>query len=240
VVEILVVIVASTVFLSTVLCASVQIFIFGLLFSWHTVHSLNLSNVSEFQKKDGGASSSVEKETTGKVSDNDAGTEANNKKNSTAGTAKLSQEGRDTSTEITADGGVEGDGDLEQDLESGMDDKLWADVDKDLGELLREVEPGNKSSDEDDDSRAEGGRYDRFRYSEKGSTVTADPSSEGDASKAAAEADETTEKSAAGKDTQEVTNAKSTGEDKLAVSDVPAAAAAAAATVATAATDVSN
>ncbi|XP_049833154.1 uncharacterized protein LOC126275441 isoform X1 [Schistocerca gregaria] len=65
--------------------------------------------------------------------------------------------------------------DLDQDLEAGMDDKLWADVDKDLGDLLREVEPGNKSSDEDEDSRAEGGRYDRFRYSEKGN-ATANPS----------------------------------------------------------------
>lgn len=148
----------------------------------------------------------------------------------------MSQEGRDTPMETTADAGGEGDGDLDQDLESGMDDKLWADVDKDLGELLREVEPGNKSSDEDDDSRAEGGRYDRFRYSEKGSTVNTDPSSEGDVSKAAAEADETVEKSDAGKDKQEVTNAKLPGEDKLAVNDVPAAGAAAAAGT----TDASN
>lgn len=203
---------------------------------WHAKHSLNLFHVFVFQKKDDGASSSVEKETTGKASNDDAGTEASNKKTITDGTAKLSQEGRDTSTETTADGGGEGDGDLDPDLESGMDDKLWADVDKDLGELLREVEPGNKSSDEDDDSRAEGGRYDRFRYSEKGSTVTADPSSEGDASKAAAEADETAEKSDAGKDTKEVKNAKSPGEDKLAGNDVPAAGGAAAAGTA----DVSN
>jgi hypothetical protein len=124
------------------------------------------------------------------------------------------QEGHDTSTETTADGGAEGDGDLDQDLESGMDDKLWADVDKDLGELLREVEPGNKSSDEDDDSRAEGGRYDRFRYSEKGSTVTADPTSEGEANKAAAEVDEMVTNSDAGKGTKEVANAKSPGDDK--------------------------
>jgi len=198
--------------------------------------NLEVKPEGEVEKKDDGASSSVEKETTGKASDNGAGTEAINKKNSTDGTAKLSQEGRDTSMETTADGGGEGDGDLDQDLESGMDDKLWADVDKDLGELLREVEPGNKSSDEDDDSRAEGGRYDRFRYSEKGSTVTADPSSEGDVSKAAAEADETVEKSDAGKDKQEVTNAKLPGEDKLAVNDVPAAGAVAAAGT----TDASN
>lgn len=197
--------------------------------------SLEVKPEGEVEKKDDGACSSVEKETTGKASDNGTGTEAINK-NNTDGTAKLSQEGRDTPMETTADGGGEGDGDLDQDLESGMDDKLWADVDKDLGELLREVEPGNKSSDEDDDSRAEGGRYDRFRYSEKGSTVNTDPSSEGDVSKVAAEADETVEKSDAGKDKQEVTNAKLPGEDKLAVNDVPAAGAAAAAGT----TDASN
>lgn len=64
--------------------------------------------------------------------------------------------------------------DGEHEGESGVDDKLWADVDKDLGELLREVEPtdGNKSSDEDEDSRAEGGRYDRFRAAkEEGDVV---------------------------------------------------------------------
>jgi hypothetical protein len=135
------------------------------------------------------------------------------------------QEGHDTS-ETTADGGAEGDGDLDQDLESGMDDKLWADVDKDLGELLREVvEPGNKSSDDDDESRAEGGRYDRFRYSEKGSTTTAEPSSEGDVNKAAAEAGGTVTKSDTGKGTKEVENAKSPAEDKKqAVNDAAAAA----------------
>lgn len=38
------------------------------------------------------------------------------------------------------------------DEEDAVDDKLWADVDKDLGDILREVEP-NKSSDDEDDSR---------------------------------------------------------------------------------------
>lgn len=38
------------------------------------------------------------------------------------------------------------------------DDKMWADVDKDLGDILAEE---NKSSDEDDDSHATGERYDR-------------------------------------------------------------------------------
>lgn len=180
---------------------------------------------SQDEKKDDDASISNEKEAAGKVSVNDD-TEASTKKNGTEGMAKLSQQGHETSTETTADGGAEGDGDLDQDLESGMDDKLWADVDKDLGELLREVEPGNKSSDEDDDSHAEGGRYDRFRYSEKGSTATADPHTEGDSNKAATEADEIVTKSDTGKGAKEAANAKSPGEDKKqAVNDIPAAAA---------------
>lgn len=47
------------------------------------------------------------------------------------------------------------------DDEDGGDDKLWADVDKDLGDILAEAESGNKSSDEDEDSHADGERYDR-------------------------------------------------------------------------------
>ncbi|XP_073958499.1 uncharacterized protein [Choristoneura fumiferana] len=44
------------------------------------------------------------------------------------------------------------------------EDKLWADVDKDIGELLREVDPqGNEGSDDDEDL----GRYDKFRKSDK-------------------------------------------------------------------------
>ncbi|XP_024947199.1 zinc finger protein on ecdysone puffs isoform X3 [Cephus cinctus] len=39
-------------------------------------------------------------------------------------------------------------------------DKLWDDVDKDLGVILRETEPGTKSSDDEDS------RYDRFRNSD--------------------------------------------------------------------------
>uniref|UniRef100_A0A6M2DTG6 Uncharacterized protein n=1 Tax=Xenopsylla cheopis TaxID=163159 RepID=A0A6M2DTG6_XENCH len=45
-------------------------------------------------------------------------------------------------------------------------DKLWEDVDKDLGDILREVEP-TKSSDDEDDSRTTNVRYDRFRYTDK-------------------------------------------------------------------------
>ncbi|KAG6440573.1 zinc finger protein on ecdysone puffs isoform X2 [Manduca sexta] len=47
---------------------------------------------------------------------------------------------------------------------SGSEDKLWADVDKDIGELLREVDTqGNEGSDDEDDLD----RYDKFRKSEK-------------------------------------------------------------------------
>lgn len=48
------------------------------------------------------------------------------------------------------------------------DDKMWEDVDKDLGELLLEVGPSANNDDEDDeDSRLNSERYDRFRNSEK-------------------------------------------------------------------------
>ncbi|KAJ8912951.1 hypothetical protein NQ315_000006 [Exocentrus adspersus] len=53
------------------------------------------------------------------------------------------------------------------DDEEARDDKLWADVDKDLGDILAEAESGNKSSDEDEDSHVNGERYDRFKLSEK-------------------------------------------------------------------------
>ncbi|KAG8307132.1 hypothetical protein J6590_030065 [Homalodisca vitripennis] len=57
--------------------------------------------------------------------------------------------------------------------EPGMDDKTWTEVSKELGVLLMEVEePGNKSSDDEEDSRAAGRRYDRFKHSEKGKTET--------------------------------------------------------------------
>lgn len=61
-------------------------------------------------------------------------------------------------------------GNEDAETESGMDDKVWSEVSKDLGDLLREVdteETGNKSSDDDDDSRTTGRRYDRFKHSEK-------------------------------------------------------------------------
>ncbi|GBP60788.1 hypothetical protein EVAR_41127_1 [Eumeta japonica] len=50
------------------------------------------------------------------------------------------------------------------DTSGGGQDKLWADVDKDIGEFLREVDPqGNDASDDEEDL----GRYDKFRKSDK-------------------------------------------------------------------------
>ncbi|KAI4471269.1 zinc-finger of c2h2 type [Holotrichia oblita] len=52
--------------------------------------------------------------------------------------------------------------------DDGGEEKLWADVDKDLGDILAEAGSGNKSSDEDEeDSAAAGERFDRFKLSEK-------------------------------------------------------------------------
>ncbi|CAH0724838.1 unnamed protein product, partial [Brenthis ino] len=64
---------------------------------------------------------------------------------------------------------------------SGSEDKLWADVDKDIGELLREVDPqGNEASDDEEDL----GRYDKFRKSDKkskpGDDEEANPKTEED------------------------------------------------------------
>ncbi|XP_053617165.1 zinc finger protein on ecdysone puffs-like isoform X2 [Plodia interpunctella] len=56
---------------------------------------------------------------------------------------------------------------------SGNEDKLWADVDKDIGELLREVDPQtNEGSDDDDDLD----RYEKFRKSDKKTKVGEDES----------------------------------------------------------------
>ncbi|KAJ9597082.1 hypothetical protein L9F63_027028 [Diploptera punctata] len=164
------------------------------------------SKSDEQNEKKDDAASSQENDTRKESAEGD--NEASNKKN-----VNGAKEG-DASADNAGDGAGEGDGDMDQDLESGMDDKLWADVDKDLGELLREVEPGNKSSDEDDDSRAEGGRYDRFRYSEKGSSANADPPSEGDNVKTVAEADEGVPKSDAPKSTKETADGKPASEEK--------------------------
>ncbi|CAG9862078.1 unnamed protein product [Phyllotreta striolata] len=58
--------------------------------------------------------------------------------------------------------------DKTKDEEEAKDDKLWADVDKDLGDILAEAESGIKSSDEDEDSHVNGERYDRFKLSKNG------------------------------------------------------------------------
>lgn len=50
-------------------------------------------------------------------------------------------------------------------------DKLWDDVDKDLGDILREVEPGKSSDDEDT-------RYDRFKNTDKKAQHNKDKNSE--------------------------------------------------------------
>lgn len=42
----------------------------------------------------------------------------------------------------------------------GEDDKMWADVDKDLGDLLKDVNPENGNADEEDeDSHLNAERY---------------------------------------------------------------------------------
>ncbi|CAH0546536.1 unnamed protein product [Brassicogethes aeneus] len=52
--------------------------------------------------------------------------------------------------------------------EEEVDDKIWEDVEKDIGDIIAEAESGNKSSDEDeDDTHLNGERYDRFKLSEK-------------------------------------------------------------------------
>lgn len=55
------------------------------------------------------------------------------------------------------------DSDVKMNDNLDKDDKLWADVDKDIGEILAEAQSGNKSSDEDEeDSHVNGERYDRY------------------------------------------------------------------------------
>ncbi|KAF4520415.1 hypothetical protein B566_EDAN003986 [Ephemera danica] len=82
--------------------------------------------------------------------------------------------GKDADDEQMAEGTAEDTG-VEKE-EEVAEEKLWADVDKDLGELLRDVDPEEEEEEEedpaikssdDDESVAESGRYDRFRYSEK-------------------------------------------------------------------------
>lgn len=57
--------------------------------------------------------------------------------------------------------GPKADEEEDDDYPADSSNKLWDDVDKDLGDILRETEAGGKSSDDEDS------RYDRFRNSDK-------------------------------------------------------------------------
>lgn len=65
-------------------------------------------------------------------------------------------------SEKKLDESIKKDSKTEQNEEEEHEDKIWADVDKDLGDILAEAESGNKSSDEDEDSVANGERFDRY------------------------------------------------------------------------------
>lgn len=104
------------------------------------------------------------------------------------------------------------------DMETGMDEKMWSEVDKDLGDLLREVEPGNKSSDDEDDSRAGDGRYDRFKHFEKEKHLVKEKEEDEDEDEEVVRKDEVSKKSEIEEDEEE--DSKTTvavevnGEDK--------------------------
>ncbi|XP_043278712.1 DBIRD complex subunit ZNF326-like isoform X2 [Venturia canescens] len=70
------------------------------------------------------------------------------------------QQSVDGTNKVSKENNVEEE-DEEDEFRGDLGDKLWDDVDKDLGDILREAEPGTKSSDDEDS------RYDRFRNSEK-------------------------------------------------------------------------
>ncbi|XP_076640356.1 uncharacterized protein LOC143352003 isoform X3 [Colletes latitarsis] len=65
------------------------------------------------------------------------------------------------STKDSKNGIKVGEEEEDDDYPADSSDKLWDDVDKDLGDILRETEAGGKSSDDEDS------RYDRFRNSDK-------------------------------------------------------------------------
>lgn len=88
-------------------------------------------------------------------------TGATNNATSTDG-AKADHRGPvETEKSDKVDKDVGGDEDDDDDYRGDSTDKIWDDVDKDLGDILQEVEPSAKSSDDEDS------RYDRFRNSEK-------------------------------------------------------------------------
>ncbi|KAK9731761.1 hypothetical protein QE152_g13387 [Popillia japonica] len=77
--------------------------------------------------------------------------------------AKPDDEQEDKKPELKENGEI-----VNNEDDDGGEEKLWADVDKDLGDILAEAGSGNKSSDEDEeDSAAAGERFDRFKLSEK-------------------------------------------------------------------------
>lgn len=55
-----------------------------------------------------------------------------------------------------------------EEVEDIVDDKIWADVDRDLGDLLQQAGNENPNEDEDEDSTTTTERYDRFKNSGKG------------------------------------------------------------------------
>ncbi|XP_012257120.2 zinc finger CCCH domain-containing protein 13 isoform X3 [Athalia rosae] len=90
--------------------------------------------------------------------------------NTTATTSVTGSEGVKTDHRSSTEGekavkavgkNAAGEEDDEDDYRGDSTDKIWDDVDKDLGDILQEVEPSAKSSDDEDS------RYDRFRNSEK-------------------------------------------------------------------------
>ncbi|KAJ0182551.1 hypothetical protein K1T71_001920 [Dendrolimus kikuchii] len=80
-----------------------------------------------------------------------------------AGAAPLAAD-KPNATDAEADDEKKLDNGADPSNASGSEDKLWADVDKDIGDLLREVDPqGNEASEDEEDL----GRYDKFRKSDK-------------------------------------------------------------------------
>lgn len=92
--------------------------------------------------------------------------------------------------------------DEENDAETG--DKMWADVDKELGVLLDDEvghENGNADEDDEEDSRMNSGRYDRFKNSEK---ITAELDSKDETKSLKEKTENTKEVEETPKETEEI------------------------------------
>jgi hypothetical protein len=100
------------------------------------------------------------------------GEEEEGKSKANSGTEEL--ESSQEQEKTTSENSKKHSGDLDESME--IDDKIWSDMDKDIAEIL--TEEGNKSSDEDEDSRPDGGRYDRFKHSDKNTDKSAGESAE--------------------------------------------------------------